>query len=129
MDGPLQRDEALFLHALVRVLRPRIILKIGFLRGHTAFNFLAALDDDARLYSVDVDPASASHAAERFRHERRLHLRIGSQVDAIVAIYDRGSVPRHLLEAIDHWALTVPELWVDNKCEVQPGERAFVNRL
>jgi predicted O-methyltransferase YrrM len=79
MQGPLQRDEALFLHALVRVLRPRTVVELGFFRGHSAFNFLCALDPDARLYSFDVDPDCAQTARERFGHDPRLIFRVRSQ--------------------------------------------------
>ncbi len=54
---PIQRDEALFLHGLVCLVRPRTIVEIGFFRGASAFNFLRALDPDARFYSFDIDPA------------------------------------------------------------------------
>lgn len=33
--GPLQREEALLLAAVVRVLRPRTIVEFGFSRGHS----------------------------------------------------------------------------------------------
>ena len=55
-DGPVQRDEALLLHSMIRVIRPRTVLEIGFLRGHSAFNFLRALDPEARLYSDFLRP-------------------------------------------------------------------------
>ena len=77
--GPVARDEALFLHALVRVIRPRTVLEIGFLRGDSAFNFLCALDADARLYSIDVDPACADIAARRFGDDPRFVFRVRSQ--------------------------------------------------
>jgi hypothetical protein len=43
--GPAQRDEAVVLHALVRALRPETV-EVGFLAGHSAFNFLVALHLD-----------------------------------------------------------------------------------
>ena len=79
--GPVQRDEALLLHAMVRVLRPSTVVEIGFLRGDSALNFLCALDADARLYSFDIDPASESVARERFRHDSRFVFRRRSQAD------------------------------------------------
>jgi predicted O-methyltransferase YrrM len=80
--GPVQPDEALLLHALVRTLRPRTLVEIGFLFGHSAFNFLRALDPDARLYSFDIDPASVEVARVRCQHDPRFVLRSRSQ-DAI----------------------------------------------
>ena len=79
--GPVQRDEALFLHAVARVLRPRTVVEIGFLCGDSAFNFLRALDADARLYSFDIDPAAESVARERFSHDCRFVFRRRSQAD------------------------------------------------
>jgi predicted O-methyltransferase YrrM len=78
-DGPVQRDEALLLHSLVRVVRPRTIVEIGFLRGHSAFNFLSALDADGRLYSFDIDPACEDCARELFGHDPRFVFRTRSQ--------------------------------------------------
>jgi predicted O-methyltransferase YrrM len=77
--GPVQRDEALVLHALVRALRPETVVEVGFLAGDSAFNFLLALDPDARLYSFDVDPACAEVARHRFGHDPRLVFRTRSQ--------------------------------------------------
>src|SRR3954463_13145797 len=38
--GPLQREEALLLFALVRVMRPAVVVELGFLQGRSALNFL-----------------------------------------------------------------------------------------
>jgi predicted O-methyltransferase YrrM len=80
--GPVQRDDALVLHALVRSLRPATLVELGFAFGHSAFNFLQALDQDARLYSFDVNPASAEFARVRCQHDPRFVFRHRSQ-DAI----------------------------------------------
>lgn len=77
--GPVQRDEALLLHSLVRLVRPQTIVEIGFLRGHSAFNFLRALDAEGRLYSFDIDPACADVARERFGSDPRFVFQIRSQ--------------------------------------------------
>jgi len=166
MDGPVQRDEALLLHSLLRVLRPKTVVEIGFFRGYSAFNFLRALDPDARLYSFDIAPACEAIAEELFGHDARIKVRRRSQTDltaedidgrladfvfldashelelnqqsferllplmqpdAILAVHDTGTIPRELLVPMNHWALQVPDLWVDDECEVMPGERAFVN--
>jgi predicted O-methyltransferase YrrM len=74
-QGPIQREEALLLHALVRDLRPATVVELGFLFGHSAFNFLRALDADARIYSFDIDPASAFHARLRCQHDPRFVFR------------------------------------------------------
>jgi predicted O-methyltransferase YrrM len=86
--GPVQRDEALLLHGLVRALRPRTAVELGFLRGDSAFNFLRALDSDARLYSFDVDPACTEIARRRFGSDRRLVFRLRSQAELTAADVD-----------------------------------------
>lgn len=70
--GPLQRDEAILLYGTVRALRPKTVVEIGFYRGRSAFNFLRALEPDARLYSFDIDPQSEALARELFSHDQRL---------------------------------------------------------
>ena len=77
----MQRDEALLLHSMVRVIRPRTVLEIGFLRGHSAFNFLRALDPEARLYSFDLDPTCAERACEALGHDPRFVFRTRSQTE------------------------------------------------
>lgn len=79
--GPVQRDEALFLHGLVRVVRPQTVVEIGFLHGDSALNFLTALDRDARLYSFDVNPACARRARELLGHDPRFVFRERSQAE------------------------------------------------
>jgi predicted O-methyltransferase YrrM len=64
--GPLQRDEALFLFGLLRVTRPRLVVEFGFFHGHSAFNFLRALDPGARLVSFDIKPESKARAESEF---------------------------------------------------------------
>jgi predicted O-methyltransferase YrrM len=70
-SGGIPRDEALLLHAMLRVTRPRVVVEIGFLHGDGAFNLLQALDPEARLYAFDIDPACAAIAQRRFGHDPR----------------------------------------------------------
>lgn len=79
--GPVQRDEALLLHAVVKTVRPATVVEFGFLYGHSAFNFLRALDADGRLYSFDVDPACADVAERKLGHDPRLVYRTRRQED------------------------------------------------
>ena len=74
-DGPVQREEALFLYSLLRVVRPRTVVEIGFLNGRSALNFLCALDADARLYSFDIDERCAARARDLFGHDPRFTFR------------------------------------------------------
>ena len=77
--GPVQRDEALLLHGLIRVVRPAVLVELGFLGGDSAFNFLRAMEPDAVLYSFDIDPGCAEVARRRFGHDARLRFRLRSQ--------------------------------------------------
>lgn len=64
--GPLQQDEAVALFGIVRTLRPRTVVEFGFFHGHSAFNFLMALPEEALLASYDVDDDSAERARVEF---------------------------------------------------------------
>ena len=79
--GPIQREEALLLAAVVRVLRPRTIVEFGFSQGHSALNFLEAMTSDARLYSYDVDPVSRDIAQRIFAKDPRFTYLHKSQTD------------------------------------------------
>lgn len=63
--GPLQRDEALALFGLVRTLRPKTIVEFGFFHGHSAFNFLCAMEQDAKIFSYDVSEDSKKKGRNR----------------------------------------------------------------
>ena len=67
--GPIQRDEALLLYALVKTVDPKTIVEFGFLAGHSSTNFLKAMSSDARLYSYDIADASM-RIARRIRDDR-----------------------------------------------------------
>lgn len=64
--GPLQQDEAVALFGIVRCLRPITLVEFGFFHGHSAFNFLMAMQEDALLVSYDVDDESALRARVEF---------------------------------------------------------------
>jgi len=70
--GPLQQDEAAALFGLIRALRPKTIVEFGFFHGHSAFNFLMAMEDDALLASYDVDDESLRRARDEFAGIARL---------------------------------------------------------
>jgi len=53
--GPIQDDEALFLFSIVKGMRLRRILEIGGLNGYSARNFLACVDVNGVVYTVDIN--------------------------------------------------------------------------
>lgn len=52
--GPIQDDEALFLYSLIKVMRIKSILELGFAYGYSATNFLEAVGDKGVVFSCDV---------------------------------------------------------------------------
>jgi predicted O-methyltransferase YrrM len=68
--GPIQDDEALLLFGLVKALRPKTVLEFGYSSGFSALNFLKALDEDAKLFSYDINPA-IPHNDKRFKFFRK----------------------------------------------------------
>jgi hypothetical protein len=79
--GPLQRDEAIALFGIVKTLRPETVVEFGFFHGHSAFNFLQALPQDARLFSYDIDAESARRARDEFGFDSRFTFLEKSQTD------------------------------------------------
>jgi hypothetical protein len=93
--GPVQREEALFLYSIVRVVRPRTIVEFGFSNGHSALNFLRALDSEAQLYSFDIDPACQARARQLFGHDPRFVFRTRSQAEVT-----REDIDGHLADFV-----------------------------
>jgi len=93
--GPLQRDEALLLHAVVRVIRPAVVLELGFLRGRSALNFLAAVPPSSHLYAVDNDPHAQERARDVFDGVPNFHFIAKSQDE--IGAADVGGAPIDLL--------------------------------
>jgi predicted O-methyltransferase YrrM len=98
-SGPLQRDEALLLHALVRVLRPKVVVEFGFLGGHSALNFLTALPPGSRLYSFDIDPHSEAAARNFFGDRGDFRFLRKSQAHIAAADVDGGPIDLVFLDA------------------------------
>ena len=72
--GPIQDDEALFLFALIRGMRLKVIFEIGGLSGYSAANFLKAVGDDGTVITCDVNPVPVIARNHRFIHKNALHL-------------------------------------------------------
>jgi predicted O-methyltransferase YrrM len=104
-SGPLQRDEALLLHALVRVMRPKVVVEFGFLGGHSAMNFLTALPPSSRVYSFDIDPACGTTARRFFGNRPNFRFICKSQTDITPADVDGGPIDFCFLDASHDLAL------------------------
>lgn len=79
--GPLQRSEALFLYALVRVIRPRLLVEFGFHDGHSAVNFLKAGGPKMFLHSYDISPKAEKIAKSVKKRYPNFQFHLKSQVD------------------------------------------------
>ena len=51
--GPIQDDEALFLYSIIKGMRLKTIMEIGFGDGYSAKNFLKAVGNDGLVISID----------------------------------------------------------------------------
>ena len=98
-SGPIQREEALFLYGAIRVIRPKTVVEIGFLRGQSALNFLRAMDDDAVLYSFDIDSLAEPAARTIFANDQRLRFTLKSQDKIRAEDVDNRSIDFVLLDA------------------------------
>ena len=48
-------DEAILLYGMVKSLRPKTLVEFGMGHGPSSTNFLKALDQDARMYTYDIE--------------------------------------------------------------------------
>jgi predicted O-methyltransferase YrrM len=64
--GPLQKDEAILLYGMIKVLRPKVCVEFGFCLGHSAFSTLNAIDEDASLFSYDISDSAEEIATKHF---------------------------------------------------------------
>jgi hypothetical protein len=97
--GPVQRDEALVLHALVRDVRPRTVVEIGFQGGLSSFNFLRALEPDAMLYAFDISDFSEETARDAFAAFPNFVFRRKSQDEIEAADVDLRPIDLVFLDA------------------------------
>jgi len=97
--GPVQREEALLLYGLVRVLRPAVVVDIGFSRGRSALNFLLAMPPSSRLYSFDITDEAERLALSDFGQYPNFTFRRKSQDEITAADLDFLPADLVLLDA------------------------------
>ena len=103
--GPIQRDEALLLFALVKTVDPKTIVEFGFLAGHSAKNFLIAMSSDARLYSYDISEASGKLAMKI--NDKRFKFILKSQTEFAPSDVDNRMIDLAFFDAAHDFQLNV----------------------
>jgi predicted O-methyltransferase YrrM len=71
MQGALQKDDALLLYGLVKMIRPKLVVEFGFGKGYSSLNFLNAIDRDARVVSFDILESCEQIARKSMPHTGR----------------------------------------------------------
>src|SRR5690242_21656608 len=78
-----------FLELLVWFGRPRRVLEIGTFSGHSALAMAAALPDDGRIDTCELDPERAALAQsyfDRSPHGSRITLHVGPALETIAKL-------------------------------------------
>lgn len=119
--GPIQRDEALLLYALVKTVDPKTVVEFGFLVGDSAINFLKAMSADARLYSYDVT-AMSMHSARKIRDDRFTFI-LKSQAEFQCSDVDKRLVDLVLFDGSHDFHINMVTLKEVMKCL---SERALI---
>ena len=123
--GPIQRSEALMMFGLVRVLRPKVVVELGFYKGDSAAVLAAATADipGARFVSHDirVDWAAAAELTARYPH---VEVREGDQ-RAVGA--DLGDAIDFLFIDASHDLITNQETWAALKGRLAPNAVVMVH--
>ncbi|HEY7599829.1 MAG TPA: class I SAM-dependent methyltransferase, partial [Candidatus Limnocylindrales bacterium] len=86
MIGPLQ---GAFLRMLVATVGARRVLEIGTFTGYSALSMAAALPDDGRLITCELDERHAALARrfiERSAHAHQVEVRVGPALDTVRAL-------------------------------------------
>jgi caffeoyl-CoA O-methyltransferase len=86
LTGPV---EGRFLEALVWFGQPRRVLEIGTYSGHSALSMAAALPEDGRIDTCELDPKHAEVAQryfDRSPHGDRITLHVGPALDTIASL-------------------------------------------
>jgi predicted O-methyltransferase YrrM len=55
VQGNIMPAEAFFLHGVIKMIDPKVVLEFGTLTCYSSANFLNAMNKNARLYSFDIN--------------------------------------------------------------------------
>ena len=81
--------EGSFLKMLVAITGARRVVEVGMFTGYSALMMAAALPDDGRLITCDVDPAAEAMARKYFArspHGKKIEIRMGPAGDTLPGI-------------------------------------------
>jgi len=109
LTGPV---EGRLLETLVWIARPRLVVELGTYSGYSAQFMAAALPDDGRLISCELDPERAAFARERLRDER-IEIRVGPALETLAGIdgpIDLAFVDADKAGYPDYYEALVPKL-------------------
>ena len=88
---PSGHVEARLLETLVYTSGARRVLEFGTYSGYSALSMAAALPEDGRLVTLEVDPEHAEVARRHFgrsRHGERIELRLGPALESLRELGD-----------------------------------------
>ncbi|HZP56367.1 MAG TPA: class I SAM-dependent methyltransferase [Dehalococcoidia bacterium] len=78
--------EGVFLQTIVAATGARRVLEIGMFTGFSALMMAAALPEDGRLVTCDIDPKAVEFATAYFRrseHGRKIEVRLGPALETL----------------------------------------------
>jgi caffeoyl-CoA O-methyltransferase len=81
--------EGSFLKMLVAITGARRVVEVGMFTGYSALMMAAALPEDGRLITCDVDPAAEAMARKYFQrspHGEKIEIRMGPATDTLPGI-------------------------------------------
>jgi hypothetical protein len=97
--GTVDRDEALFLIGLTRILCPQTIVEFGFLTGHSALNFMLAARPDCQVFSYDISDNAEEIARRCLRQFKNFRFIKKSQADFSPSDIDNRKIDLCFLDA------------------------------
>jgi hypothetical protein len=105
--GTVDRDEALALVGLTRILCPQTIVEFGFLAGHSALNFVLAARPDCRVFSYDISDVSEEIARRCLSQFKNFRFIKKSQTDFSPSDIDQRKIDLCFLDASHDLALNL----------------------
>jgi caffeoyl-CoA O-methyltransferase len=104
------------LEMLVWFGRPRRVLEIGTFSGHSALSMAAALPDDGRIDTCELDPERAAVAQryfDRSPHGSRITLHLGPALESVARLegeFDFVFIDADKEGYVDYYEAVVPRL-------------------